>query len=675
MIWALAREQVRSQRRYLMWAAAVISLAVGIATYGGLLGHELKQAEDATNHALVLDTDHAMWNTFAVDSSSAPSVTNIDAMNTALDSAGDIRHAAQATMWSIRIEPNRDSGLITHPLFTTGDLDWDAILIEGAPPATGQVALSKAAAERMGVGVGDTVPVYVDVDGLAPAGIDPTVSGITRSPVAGSGLWLPTLADYWLPWEDLEVYGERVADIGGGSSNATADVTFTWDGSSPELAKLAAETGASEYSAVQYGQSDATLWVILGVTVLAVGSIAMAFAFGRAQAQSRTQWVATARALGATRRHVVLATMFEAGILALSSLVAGYLLGTLAATAHLVVVHIATPGAGIAAYASFAPLVALGALVLALAMSFVVAGVPAFWATRVSPAAALKPENDVTNAQVSRNVRFWPVATVWATFGLVALLSADRQDATGGPLLAVLSRWGFALLSFVVANETLRWLLPVAGRWLSRRPEKTALLAGDSMCARPRQYSVPALLWALGTSALLTLSVVVVLQRLTLVGAGDGYGLATLVDETWPSWILPATIIILSAFGLLSTAIAVATAAVTQRERATREALGITARQSRAAAGLAHFVSLLLGTIVGVLGAAAVTTVFAAAMQVGDLSEPLRWDIAFWLAPRAIGIVLGVGLLFSVVSALVVAAAARTPSVPGLPAASTKAHA
>ena len=50
----------------------------------------------------------------------------------------------------------------------------------------------------------------------------------------------------------------------------------------------------------------------IGVAALIVGIVATAFALGRSQAQARSRWVGTARALGATKRHIAVATLMNA---------------------------------------------------------------------------------------------------------------------------------------------------------------------------------------------------------------------------------------------------------------------------------------------------------------------------------------------------------------------------
>src|SRR4029079_15645079 len=120
------------------------------------------------------------------------------------------------------------------------------------------------------------------------------------------------------------------------------------------------------------------------------------------------------------------------------------------------------------------PIVVAGALVLALTLSLVVAGVPAFWATRVSPTAALKPENDITNSEVGRRVRFWPVTVAWIASGAIAALGADPEQTDGGPLYAVMCSSLFLVLTLIVANEALRVIIPRLARFLSRRKNLAA---------------------------------------------------------------------------------------------------------------------------------------------------------------------------------------------------------
>lgn len=674
MIWSMAREQVRSQRKYVAWAAGVVSLAVGVASYGALMAVELDQAADATNHALVLDTENSGFVGASVEGAPLPDLAANTVPLTSLEAAIDatradgLRVGAQSTFWAFRLESRSGEDFVA-PWVTAawGDVDWDAILTEGAAPGPGEVALSEAYADELGVAIGDTVEFYdATMDG--PTGSDSlgetaTVSGIARSPFSTAGVSLTALSDVWISPDDIGRYVLAETAASEREFAWPADVLVTWDGHSAELDAILNTAGQEELGYWgQTGANDGEGWVWLATGVLALGSVAMAFAFGRAQAQSRTQWVATARALGATRRHVVLATLAEAGVLTAFGAVVGYVLGTVGATAHLLVVHAQVPAAGIASVAAFSPVAALLALGLALLLSLVIAGVPAFWAARVSPSAALKPENDITTAEVGRKVNFWPVTLVWGATGVGAVASGIAGDSDG--LLTIGLILLFVALSPVVANEALRWIVPTTGRWLAKRPEKVALVAGDSLHGRPRQFTVSALLVALGAGSILAFAAPEIIRFASEGWAEGDLSFDSLLTEAWPDWVVAASLLVLGSLVSLATVIAVATASVTEREAATREALGITVRQSRGAAGLAQGVTLLVGTIVGVVFGALVTLVQLPTIPIPVPEVGRDWELALTSLLQVHVLVVGVALALAIVSAVVVALAARTTGSP-----------
>ncbi|MGC4174845.1 FtsX-like permease family protein [Demequina sp.] len=666
MIWSLAREQVRSQRRYIGWAAVVVALAVATAVYGALLSTTLRQASTDMGAALVFDAEYTSIGSGATG---GPDV-GLPLFDTA-DLAADVetaqaqgtRVAAYARVWGLSALPGSDPEYNGQVTAAMGDLDWDQLLLDGEPPSSGQVVLTAAVADVLGVSLGDAIPLYGEVDVPQPLVTSVTVSGISVSNFDSAGLSLYGYPEVLVAWDDFPLYTEQLSELRGDDEPTYYDLDLYWDGESTVLNDALTQPAANAYG-FETGTNNASIWVAMAAVVLVIGAIAMAFAFGRAQAQSRTQWVATARALGASKRHIVLATCVEAGLLAIIGVAAGSLLGFAGAAVHLGLVHGDVPGAAIASVPIWTPLVVVGAAVLASLLAVVVASVPAFWATRVSPTAALKPENDITNAQVGRRVSFWPVAIAWAVAGTLAVVSADPTEVNGAPLYGELAWWLFIGLSFVVANEALRWLLPALGRWLSRRPEKAALVAGDSIVARPRQFTVPALLMALGTGAMLFASIGTMLSMINdYVDPHYVLSPGELQAVAWQTWTGPAAAVVLGVLALLSTIITVATTTVTSRERATREALGVTPGQTRAGAGIAQAITLVSGVVVGIALATALIAVSIAHGSITGVGSESVEYVAMSVSVRATCMVVGIALLCSALSALAIASAARTPQL------------
>ena len=240
--------------------------------------------------------------------------------------------------------------------------------------------------------------------------------------------------------------------------------------------------------------------------------------------------------------------------------------------------------------------VAAAGLVLALVLALIVGAVPAFWASRVEPAAALKPVQDVTNVEVSRRVWVWPIAVVWAA-SLVVVMAMTRAavDGRAGPLL-VLAVGTLLATSVVVANEALRRSLPWHAKRLSRSKRRAVLVAGDAILARPRQATVPAFIVALATT--------VVIALFGQLVASWALWYSERRPESSNPYISP--LIFLGVFivvTLLCVVVGVATATVTAREAATREALGLTGAEGRAAAAVQYLVAQAHGLGLGLSAA------------------------------------------------------------------------
>ena len=57
MIWSLTREQLRSQWRFVLSAGIVITVAVGLAAYAGLMALTLGHSQATLDHFMGLDRE------------------------------------------------------------------------------------------------------------------------------------------------------------------------------------------------------------------------------------------------------------------------------------------------------------------------------------------------------------------------------------------------------------------------------------------------------------------------------------------------------------------------------------------------------------------------------------------------------------------------------------------
>lgn len=303
-------------------------------------------------------------------------------------------------------------------LVAGGRQDWSAVetvgspglsavtLLDGdLPTAPGQAAISASSAERLEIGLGDSLGISADVYLPAPAGVeesDPvaedelTVVGILQDPsplVGGSSAVLVTAAqrDAWVAQTERDLAFDEIvvrAADGAAAESVAADVAEVL----PEASVLTGEAFAQQRLQEITGQA-----YILSAVILAFGALAMFVAaivitntFQVLVAQ-RTHTLALLRAVGATKRQVRRSVLTEALILGVVAGVGGLLLGTALAQGALWVLGaqdlpFAIPETVTITAAAVIVPVLTGALVTVLA-----AMSPARAATVVSPLAALRP--------------------------------------------------------------------------------------------------------------------------------------------------------------------------------------------------------------------------------------------------------------------------------------------
>jgi len=338
---------------------------------------------------------------------------------------------------------------------------------------------------------------------------------------------------------------------------------------------------------------------------LFVAMIVMSFAVGRSQASARTQWVATVRTMGARRAHIVAAATLEALLLAGIAIIVGTGLGVALAQAQLSLAR-ARAGAPygpstISWHWAIIPVVVAAAAVVAI----VVAAVPAFWAARVAPTAALKPVSDVTETELSRRVPItWLIIPFAIGAGLVELTALDF----GAPVAAVaILGWIIVIVAgFALVVEVLRNAIAVVGRALSRSRRPSLLTAGDSLATRPRQAVAPALLMTVAASLLTLWSCTQANSAIEYWGDVEGgfKGLDApsldLLRSSLLGFTTIATITIAAlALQLVAAAIITSHRAATSHETAARRAMGLSRRGEAIALWWQQWLPQLIGAWIG----------------------------------------------------------------------------
>lgn len=605
MIWALVREQTRAQRRFVIATGIVLTIAMIVAAYSVFMSTTANAFAHSADAVLGDDKEwHVATGSFPEDSLE---------QKLALIAEQDAVLAA-ALQDGSDVIAERDVGGVWTPVTwgsvvaLGGNVDWDGILVRGAPPASGEAVLSAAIAREAGVDIGDTWTMDVDsctVDDCVTRQIPFTVSGISPSGFDTLALAMDVPAAF-IAWDDTARVVSEV-EVAGSLDILTTWATFNWNVGSPALAKLGTAEAYTEYGNLNARTAVGASAALVGVLALAL--IAMAFAVGRAQAQVRSQWVATARALGASRRQIVATTMLEAAAVGLAAGVVGAVLGYALASLHIALLHRVVPEPAFASHV-IAPVGAVAALLLlAVVLSAIVGAVPAFWAARVSPAAALKTSGDVSEAEASRRVSVWPLVVGWVVANVIAIgaaMYAGAVDSPDGPdrgLAALGILLGIVLLvtTPMLMHEALRAATPRLGGWLARSQNRPAMIAGDSLVARPRQATIPAFIVAIAVGTMVAIVVPMSAQQATEFLAVNEFAQPIMWFYTphLPGWVVPVTIAAVVIATGVTLAISAATASLTSREAATREALGATRQDSRWAGAIAYGAIQIQGIVLG----------------------------------------------------------------------------
>lgn len=631
MILKLALAQARSQKRYTVWTAVLLTLVLTFTTFGLILfanqliiNRDVQGAQGGgrENTALVesvvaVDSPNS-YATYPTDSVSAEDFDR--AIEAAIADGSDVVAVRQASVQEYLPLPEVGWVPQIDVLAVTGDYDWNVMLVEGNPPDPGEIAISAQWARNRDVGVGDSIRLAT-YQWVGPYDDTPPttwttyeISGLVKSCGDRFG-YFTYCPQGFLSWEDSTLPGSPFASefpLGGDGVAWGTMTTISYDIDAPSLQRFDPFLFDGQYG-YYFTSLPAATWLAAGVAALfVVGMIVMAFAMGRAQAQARLTWVATARTLGATKRAVVTASVAETLLVAAASTVAALVLGTLAAVAHRAIHVSVVAHPFIPDHLSVPWWVFAGAVASGLTLAAIVSAVPAFWASRVSPVAALKPVNDVMEAEVSRRVRARWLVPPFA-LGLVAVFAGAGPTAVG-QVAATLGGIVSATTGFFLGLEGLRLAIPALGRRLSRAHRPWAIAAGDALSSRPRQGVAPALLQSItlgiGALAVTFLSFRDAEQFRDIQLDGTITFSPMVEPESQPgvkAGLIASALAVLVIIQVVSLAIAFVGQRATSADSATRRALGLS-RSGQRRATLVQYVGpqvigIVAGAVVGFLAA------------------------------------------------------------------------
>jgi hypothetical protein len=401
------------------------------------------------------------------------------------------------------------------------------------------------------------------------------------------------------------------------------------------------------------------------------GAIVTAFTLGRAQAQSRVKWVATARALGANRSHLLGVAGLEWAVVGGAGASAGIALGWIAATwahVHRMASLAAAPPVGV----SFPMLV--GGLLLALAalLAAAIVAVPSVIALRVSPTAALKPSAGADAMQLSRQVGFWPVPVLFALLW-IATAALNYNTSWYMPALNSIATLATLVAGVAVLVESCRALVRATAHRLARSRRPWAVHASMTMNGHPQHVSALAIV-----QALLMTGIGGFIASFDTSGIAFGWTAdvpwssqlslddpsADLIRQAIPSPLtVPAVIALLVAIQLLVIAIAASARRVSWSESSTAGALGLTGKAAARGDAVAWWVAQAQGTWVGMC--AGVVGVGGISLAAWASSTSTADPLAF--LPLRVGGAVGVAIASLLIAAPIagLAGALLRPRVPG----------
>lgn len=351
-----------------------------------------------------------------------------------------------------------------------------------APEAAGELVLNRAAAKSADYQVGDEVTLLT-ADGREKfelVGI--TMFGDAES-AAGTTLVGVTMEE-----------AQRLSGQAGNINTVQVEAApgFTEDQLVADIEGLDLAGGAEAVTGTQAGEELAgdlkqgfgfftqMLQIFAGVALF-VGMFIISNTFAILIAQ-RTRELALLRAIGASRRQVMMSVLLEAGMVGLISAILGFVAGIGLAALSLFGIRAAgidLPGSGI----SVDPGSLVAAVIVGLLITIASALMPAIRATRVPPLAALR---DVAIDQSSRSRVRLVIGVLLLVVGVVFTLPAFGDDPVNSDVPGVGIGAAMLIAGILMLGPVLvRPLAQAAGSWLPRVKGITGRLARDNAVRNP----------------------------------------------------------------------------------------------------------------------------------------------------------------------------------------------
>jgi len=415
-------------------------------------------------------------------------------------------------------------------------------MARGETPGPGEVAVTEATAERLGLEPGASVTVAVDVpdgDAWSTQERELTVSGIVVDPPA-------IVAPVGTVLLDRSVAEELAAASRGGAVTYDSVLLVAAPGVAPDdladAVRAQVPTGevrtADEEAAARTAELTGSTAMLVGLVLafaavaVFVAGIVIANTFQVLVAQRR-HTLALLRCVGATRAQVRRSVLTEAVLLGVIASVVGIAAGLGLGQAALW--FLGSADLGIPVPSVITPDVAtfLTPLLTGVAVTVLSALAPARAATRVAPVSALRPADDpATRAGGGRLRR--GIATVLAVFGAALLAGAiavaliTQSDSTVllalgvGVLGGMVSFAGVLVGAVFVVPRAVRAAGAVWAR-LARRSRPTVRLAAANARRNPRRTSATASALLIGVALVTMMATGAGSARASLNATLDSY--------------------------------------------------------------------------------------------------------------------------------------------------------
>lgn len=685
MILRLVRTQLRSEWKSTLLGVGTLALALTLATFSMLV--TATRIAHWADHPLSFESleEHAGYISSTLDEPTREAPLNgpisglspeeISQLVVEASAYGPVEATAEteATIQGT-------DGIITILIPMAGSMSSDYLAV-GDEPGSGEIALNQGIAARFSLEIGDSLTLESIHREVPSSPVSLTISGLILDGNASP-------YDAWTPqaiasWEDFEAIQRSlpffpIVDSTTGDVTLLVSVNVSWSGDNPILLPYYDfdsyhSTGQFSWIEASNSLSNTTGWTLLSSGIILTCLIAASLSMGRAQAETRTRWSATARVLGASSRTIAAASLVETTIVSVLGVFIGLGAGIGLANLHLLYLKATHPNSILPPSISVpAEILILGAVV-GLGLAIVLAAIPAFWASRVAPVAALKPVTPVSEATLSRPVRWWwPLAIAAMGVVIAGIVIRIGLDSTG---VETVSRFGAGVV--IVAGAALliqiaRGLVTVTGKVLSRSRRAWMLAGGDGILTHRRAFTFASLgtlvtggvaSWWIASSASTAFEWNETYRgwgELPLLGLGDWWRLFV-ADAGTPVF----TAVAFAVVAFVAVVVAASFRQLESKDDSVRGALGLSRRSERLAVGTRQASVMSVGAITGALGGCALAILyrlFLAVLSPNHLVYSLQWN--FTLIGHALvgaAAIAAIGLVFALFGGLMTALVAGPP--------------